>query len=178
MEISTHAPRTGSDADYPTDKDPINISTHAPRTGSDLAIVNYLPFPVISTHAPRTGSDTGLPIARTTTEDFNPRSPHGERQRCVSDKYSLWKNFNPRSPHGERRKYYKKYWTYSAFQPTLPARGATSAPKADTQSVQISTHAPRTGSDQMRRRKPSGSRISTHAPRTGSDTIRSERNII
>ena len=36
----------------------------------------------ISIHAPRGGSDDGTTIPATSVEDFNPRSPRGER-RCV-----------------------------------------------------------------------------------------------
>ena len=55
---------------------------------------------------------------------FNPRSPHGERpyEQTLSGCPSY---FNPRSPHGERL----------PFPRRRPARR------------QISTHAPRTGSD-------------------------------
>ena len=35
-------------------------------------------------------------------------------------------DFNPRSPHGERRQDAQQRMTAGAFQPTLPARGATS----------------------------------------------------
>ena len=106
-------------------------------------------------------------------DNFNPRSPHGERP-CVGSPGRIERtDFNPRSPHGERRQ---------------PTRTATSGRP-------ISTHAPRTGSDQcwtrtaswMRNfnpRSPHGERhrelvalwdktqISTHAPRTGSDDVR------
>ena len=38
IHISTHAPRTGSDAVFvPREHQPGNISTHAPRTGSDVS---------------------------------------------------------------------------------------------------------------------------------------------
>ena len=85
--------------------------------------------------------------------------------------------------------------TAQAFQPTLPARGATErfapavatqdnfnprSPHGERQEAQeeaaayapISTHAPRTGSDAgnaFRVFRQGG--ISTHAPRTGSDAI-------
>ena len=100
--------------------------------------------------------------------DFNPRSPHGERlpPTCARN---LWRNFNPRSPHGERQD--------RAF---LNRR------------IEISIHAPRTGSDfrrsvkgfppkyfnprsphgERRRQEPLGTvcpEISIHAPSTGSD---------
>ena len=56
--ISTHAPRTGSDALRPFPLEFVDISTHAPRTGSDNnPIISYGSNGVISTHAPRTGSD-------------------------------------------------------------------------------------------------------------------------
>ena len=101
--ISTHAPRTGSDAARPGGHFCCFISTHAPRTGSDVYTPDsFAAMIAISTHAPRTGSDTpSLPITRQST----------------------------------------------AFQPTLPARGATLTAKKEESAVKISTHAPRTGSD-------------------------------
>ena len=60
------------------------ISTHAPRTGSDPAETptNYIMR--ISTHAPRTGSDGAGRKGGQRPHHFNPRSPHGERQRKVT----------------------------------------------------------------------------------------------
>ena len=146
------------------------ISTHAPRTGSDLAVLvqqtvrdSFQPtlpargatgdwIPVrridkrfqptlpargatltstkplttqnpISTHAPRTGSDAGTIPCSSSKDYFNPRSPHGERPACsplvtISNSFqptlpargaTTWRYahtrkryFNPRSPHGER----------------------------------------------------------------------------
>ena len=105
-EISTHAPRTGSDvslrSDAPTGAD---ISTHAPRTGSDAPAWQRPPrWPPISTHAPRTGSD-----------------------RLRRDAFPSGRYFNPRSPHGERRTTAARSCGGCTFQPTLPARGATAA---------------------------------------------------
>ena len=146
-------------------------------------------------------------------EDFNPRSPHGERQedgqrndanqpisthapRTGSDmrrstNARICRDFNPRSPHGERRSETGEATRTTPFQPTLPARGATEGFKSSRAMRPISTHAPRTGSDNLPRdgraadgyfnpRSPHGERhhairdglapdISTHAPRTGSD---------
>ena len=81
-----------------------SISTHAPRTGSDASPLSSSMFRMISTHAPRTGSDV-------------------LRRRCRGDDGG---NFNPRSPHGERPRLLSGgSQLISAFQPTLPARGAT-----------------------------------------------------
>ena len=59
-------------------------------------------------------------------------------------------DFNPRSPHGERRH-----------------KGGDAV-----RLYQISTHAPRTGSDALRVEELPLQRISTHAPRTGSDSAK------
>ena len=194
----------------------------------------------ISTHAPRTGSDAFSKGAVKFYSDFNPRSPHGERQdgllpgtgghhisthaprtgsdRKVSNQDGLSPDFNPRSPHGERRlpgailRLIATISTHAprtgsdkakrgesrgrhAFQPTLPARGATPR-KAENghekgdfnprsphgerlkpgtpgmEANNISTHAPRTGSDVAAIYEfVETPEISTHAPRTGSDGL-------
>ena len=171
LEISTHAPRTGSDGDFlPAQLLHRIISTHAPRTGSDADAAlkmaaamqfqptlpargaTFLPLFVgsygrISTHAPRTGSD--------------PRAARGAGRPA---------NFNPRSPHGERHHPLYRLLHDEPFQPTLPARGATRRGGLQPHRVRISTHAPRTGSDDSVFDLPSYiAKISTHAPRTGSD---------
>ena len=57
--------------------------------------------PRISIHAPLTGSDDSLGQGIFVSQDFNPRSPYGERPPPlrVSD---FECHFNPRSPYGER----------------------------------------------------------------------------
>ena len=59
-------------------------------------------LPRISIHAPRTGSDRASPRRKPQQQNFNPRSPHGERRSGCSGGACRRKNFNPRSPHGER----------------------------------------------------------------------------
>ena len=145
--ISIHAPRTGSDRRRGHGLPHGVISIHAPRTGSDgrgasaavgqarfqstlpargathaqKAVVLTLP---ISIHAPRTGSDTVLAPSRTQSNDFNPRSPHGERLRLHQRRrfQLLFQSTLPaRGATG--------HWVLTAstkqFQSTLPARGAT-----------------------------------------------------
>ena len=122
--ISTHAPRTGSDAYtagfgamwqfQPTlpARGATSANAHQER---DLIFQPTLPArgatdfrhpperaEAISTHAPRTGSDRQATIRWQPTRNFNPRSPHGERPALVTDKTLALE-----------------------FQPTLPARGAT-----------------------------------------------------
>ena len=67
----------------------------------------------------------------TTINNFNPRSPHGERRFAQAELSRANQHFNPRSPHGERP---------AALRPhSLPPP--------------ISIHAPRTGSDAAARRR-------------------------
>ena len=170
--ISIHAPRTGSDGVFihlhTTGGDfnprsphgerrayashfprPIWISIHAPRTGSDDTLSRENRTITISIHAPRTGSDlvqTGIFCQHI---DFNPRSPHGERQARDSGAIEQ-----------------------DAFQSTLPARGATGVTTTQEMLESISIHAPRTGSDPPFDYNRINAYISIHAPRTGSDVNR------
>ena len=102
-------------------------------------------------------------------ENFNPRSPCGERHggpgtprcrrlisihapRAGSDRTSaIWRRleayFNPRSPCGERQLAFVYKIDAGAFQSTLPVRGATSTDCRRQCAERISIHAPRAGSD-------------------------------
>ena len=95
-----------------------------PARGATTGRRTIQPGERISIHAPRTGSDTERNTQLTALNDFNPRSPHGERPSGSS------------SPMPN-----------SLFQSTLPARGATKWKYVYTYSEKISIHAPRTGSD-------------------------------
>ena len=123
------------------------ISIHAPRGGSDNMTVRPDVPVAISIHAPRGGSDTSPDTKSMHMNNFNPRSPWGERLR-VYIRLRVNRNFNPRSPWGER------------LLPVLPNQPIR----------HISIHAPRGGSDQpvhgQHLRYPL---ISIHAPRGGSD---------
>ena len=84
VHISIHAPRTGSDALGFRNHFAVCISIHAPRTGSDSASTGSFGRLTISIHAPRTGSDHITSSIANRPRNFNPRSPHGERQRKVT----------------------------------------------------------------------------------------------
>ena len=82
IAISTHAPRTGSDAEnFTRCKEEGNFNPRSPH-GERLAwCAENAPSCVISTHAPRTGSDGYVLTSDfANIEHFNPRSPHGERR--------------------------------------------------------------------------------------------------
>ena len=101
-----------------------NISIHAPRMGSDWCIYLKIPLIAISIHAPRMGSDKMVCLPAALSQDFNPRSPHGERLLRLAFLMRI-SNFNPRSPHGERRDAHVYSNGDTRFQSTLPAWGAT-----------------------------------------------------
>ena len=125
LYISIHAPRMGSDVMLEKAHRLYGISIHAPRMGSDIWLSIKCILITISIHAPRMGSDICTIHEFDTLNDFNPRSPHGERPlhgyvpaltthisihapRMGSDFRQLLyliglTDFNPRSPHGERR---------------------------------------------------------------------------
>ena len=129
--ISIHAPRTGSDPCSGVDIWLREISIHAPRTGSDDFLkCRVVVEVVISIHAPRTGSDVREADVDGQLLDFNPRSPHGERQQSKEESANTM-----------------------IFQSTLPARGATSVCWRCPTCKRISIHAPRTGSDNRQHHK-------------------------
>ena len=148
--ISIHAPRTGSDAVTQQIISLLHcISIHAPRTGSDKkSSKNAAGDIVISIHAPRTGSDA-CPISLTAghsafqstlpargatinqtisaplSRAFQSTLPARGATQISALTGIVQKDFNPRSPHGERRDVLATYW----------------------ETLKISIHAPRTGSD-------------------------------
>ena len=168
--ISIHAPRTGSDALYfpriafaryfnprsphgerpsgqPEPPAASNFNPRSPhgerrsaRTSPDVTFPFQPTLPArgattdgdaqapprkISTHAPRTGSD-------------------GIRGR----KQLHQKQFQPTLPARGATPPIRGFVKALAFQPTLPARGATRRQQLIYHRLCISTHAPRTGSDQ------------------------------
>ena len=122
------------------------ISIHAPRTGSDRRRRKSQKWTSISIHAPRTGSDLTSDAIMGNTENFNPRSPHGERPAA----YTLavdFGDFNPRSPHGERPADDMECLLQYDFNPRSPHGERPAQDRVNEQVQDISIHAPRTGSD-------------------------------
>ena len=118
------------------------ISIHAPLTGSDWCLLLSEGGITISIHAPLTGSDGLTIIGGNNGQDFNPRSPYGERPAtnagiCSGDKFqstlplrgatpeasassAVSKYFNPRSPYGERPTDRKFRYSRQDFNPRSP----------------------------------------------------------
>ena len=80
-------------------------------------------------------------------------------------------DFNPRSPYGERRFIPFLMQLHMLFQSTLPLRGATLGRKLHAGILDISIHAPLTGSDILAEETEMSLLISIHAPLTGSDPV-------
>ena len=124
----------------------IDISIHAPLTGSDASRRSKSCDRSISIHAPLTGSDltrTSLPWFLV---NFNPRSPYGERQlRKAAD--DLDKIFQSTLPLRGATCLLIDCKIQVRFQSTLPLRGATGAEQKRVWTFDISIHAPLTGSD-------------------------------
>ena len=169
------------------------ISIHAPRGGSDITphIVNLVSDD-ISIHAPRGGSDRAEPDYLETLENFNPRSPWGERPSMASGDgaYCLFQStlpvggatatagaaistnedFNPRSPWGERRRIFNTGTPWHKISIHAPRGGSDPLVMAPLKNfTKISIHAPRGGSDWISTVPCGKCRISIHAPRGGSD---------
>ena len=148
LYISTHAPRTGSDKALGLeDGGEQGISTHAPRTGSDGECTETQMDSTISTHAPRTGSDQESIIIRreSVISTHAPRTGSDFGDEATAKAAQA---FQPTLPaRGATLRSEKEQEDTTVFQPTLPARGATRAERFEIKADAISTHAPRTGSD-------------------------------
>ena len=188
--ISIHAPRTGSDGALKKLFPSLLFQSTLPARGATTFVV-HAQKSNISIHAPRTGSDALYFPRIAFARYFNPRSPHGERPSGQPEPPAA-SNFNPRSPHGERRhtrtqtaspktisthaprtgsdgiKHGKRFGQ-RAFQPTLPARGATPPIRGFVKALAFQPTLPARGATRRQQLIYHRLCISTHAPRTGSD---------
>ena len=147
--ISIHAPRMGSDGGGKHHRSWTNISIHAPRMGSDCAISPLIcPSRRFQSTLPGWGATVRLRGDVRRVQDFNPRSPDGERpwvplMRLLS-------------------------FLISIHAPRMGSDGA--ARSVGSRLSGISIHAPRMGSDDvLAQADPAIDPISIHAPRMGSD---------
>ena len=124
---------------------------------------------LISIHAPRVGSDLFQPLHFAPAHDFNPRSPCGERLRCLQEG-AVSNPFQSTLPvWGATIDLIEAQAAEIEFQSTLPVWGATRRIAQGQRQRVISIHAPRVGSDCIRECDGCLRKISIHAPRVGSD---------
>ena len=109
-------------------------------------------------------------VAEALMEDFNPRSPHGER-RAGSSGTAGAEAISTHAPRTGSDWAAKCGWnSTSPFQPTLPARGATLCISRPTASgCNFNPRSPHGERRRADRHRQGDVAISTHAPRTGSD---------
>ena len=117
-----------------------------PEWGATRALHLHRMVRVVSTHAPRVGSDRLPRGCGGTSSCFNSRSPSGER-RHTTPRAPRHSCFNSRSPSGERLWLSRADSPCVGFQLTLPEWGATVYLRMGCYSANVSTHAPRVGSD-------------------------------
>ena len=141
-----------------------------PARGATIANPLLPPMHLISIHAPCTGSDGKYPFARLYISNFNPRSLHGERLYMLDNIHQETAFQSTLPARGATTEDYIFELEQKPFQSTLPARGATSATSCRNSSQAISIHAPCTGSDTYNELEDTDIKISIHAPCTGSDT--------
>ena len=126
-----------------------NISTHAPRTGSDGGCSTTKSRGLLfQPTLPARGATRMLPICSPVTRAFQPTLPaRGATRRDVA--FTIRNpRFQPTLPaRGATLRFLPHFPLRPAFQPTLPARGATRRARTPALAPCISTHAPRTGSD-------------------------------
>ena len=146
--ISIHAPRTGSDG-FQRVYNIVNLAFQStlPARGATHSLTSTGSKATFQSTLPARGATDFFYLFRVVRNNFNPRSPHGERRAAAQSVGADW-HFNPRSPHGER-----------PFVPHIFSRGVKyfnpRSPHGERQSEaplchkcnHISIHAPRTGSD-------------------------------
>ena len=144
--ISIHAPLAGSDEGSPLTGCADSISIHAPLAGSDVVKEMPVPYRIISIHAPLAGSDLPPPAIEPAAENFNPRSPCGERLKAGEDD-AFFCIFQSTLPLRGATDSIVVHDGKSGFQSTLPLRGATNRSGRIPWRHVISIHAPLAGSD-------------------------------
>ena len=163
-----------------------------PLRGATASLAYHLGMPEISIHAPLTGSDLLAGQKVVTEAKFQSTLPLRGATLGTEQEIRDKDDFNPRSPYGERPDRNYVHFSVCRFQSTLPLRGATITTKTPETTSRnfnprspygerplllfrryrfrpISIHAPLTGSDQYKLIIIDGFDISIHAPLTGSD---------
>ena len=124
----------------------------------------------ISIHAPHAGSDIAPTSCHVHWEDFNPRSPCGERLYAPAYKNKQYP-ISIHAPHAGSDRLSRSAATSSrAFQSTLPMRGATSFAALASDVGPFQSTLPMRGATGQRRGEGEKNDISIHAPHAGSDT--------
>ena len=168
--ISIHAPLTGSDRlSQLTSLIQSDFNPRSPYGERLVFFVQAADKRQISIHAPLTGSDVAsewIAWTRTKFQSTLPlrgATPHPRHGQVNSD------DFNPRSPYGERLQLKWALALTCLFQSTLPLRGATKSPSRQQARRGFQSTLPLRGATEDTGFEPEEIGISIHAPLTGSD---------
>ena len=144
--ISIHAPRTGSDFACCLLSQGVIFQSTLPARGATCPPGGGTPPTTFQSTLPARGATAKRSFALCAAAYFNPRSPHGERLDLAR---TPWEDdFNPRSPHGERHPADGHGCRrHTNFNPRSPHGERPTARWFSFYDMDISIHAPRTGSD-------------------------------
>ena len=90
-----------------------------PARGATVSDDGKIDNLIFQSTLPARGATTPLLLAFTSSFNFNPRSPHGERRGTMAQSGDAG-NFNPRSPHGERQDSASTINKWAHFNPRSP----------------------------------------------------------
>ena len=91
-----------------------------PARGATPAMLSARPWAAFQSTLPARGATLFALSSTLRCDNFNPRSPHGERPSSSSQSFRIPSNFNPRSPLGERRIAWNSKTARSYFNPRSP----------------------------------------------------------
>ena len=138
--------------------------------GRDPPVLEHKrPTPPISIHSPRMGRDNRERASPTRTADFNPLSPHGERQ-LYSCQVTSWL-ISIHSPRmGRDQSLMTPPTIQHRFQSTLPAWGETRrAPQSMAETAYFNPLSPHGERHIAKNESEAEAEISIHSPRMGRD---------
>ena len=117
-----------------------------PSRGATLAFDDATIARIFQSTLPSRGATQRQRYADVQSDDFNPRSPRGER-RAEGEYFEYWKQFQSTLPSRGATASANQASAPSRFQSTLPSRGATFIVIDQCHVLLISIHAPLAGSD-------------------------------
>ena len=171
MDFNPRSPRGERHEHARYDEEAAEFQSTLPSRGATGLRVTRCKALDISIHAPLAGSDDHKRCHHVRDDRFQSTLPSRGATGIIDVTSVFINDFNPRSPRGERRLDPRTMSSEQRFQSTLPSRGATAERDGLPWSRRISIHAPLAGSDQGIAYSDRRLKISIHAPLAGSDSI-------
>ena len=169
--FNPRAPRGARQAGRDGEDAPRRFQPTRPARGATRLANKRPALDDVSTHAPREGRDRPRRHGHHTGRDVSTHAPREGRDPparpfCGSPR----ERFQPTRPaRGATSSYFPLTSFASGFNPRAPRGARQSRVRRHAHRVAVSTHAPREGRDGRRPRLRGRGRVSTHAPREGRD---------